>query len=139
MPSFGQKSKDKLATAHKDLQKVFNEVIKEMDCTIIYGHRTVDEQFELFKQGRELRDGKWVKVGKTVTNLDGLSKKSMHNYSPSLAIDVAPYPINWNDLEGFKKLSEVVLRKAKELGIELTWGGSWSSFPDYPHYELKKS
>ena len=136
MPKFSKKSQDNLASADIKLQQLFNEVIKEYDCTVIYGHRTPEEQFELFKKGREKKDGWWVKVGPTVTDKDGLNKKSKHNYSPSLAVDVCPFPLDWNDIDAFKALAEVVKRKAKELNINIKWGGDWVSFKDYPHYEL---
>lgn len=144
MAVLGQKSKDKLSTCHPDIQKVILEAIKLYDFTVLYGTRTVDEQFELYKQGRTLKDGVWVKTGSTVTNLDGKTKKSMHNYTPSKAIDIAPYPIDWNNLERFKELSKVVLKCAKDLNVNLVWGADWDSdgnilehsFRDYPHYEL---
>ena len=53
MYKFSKRSKDNLASADIKLQQLFNEVIKEFDCTVIYGHRTPEEQFELFKKGRE--------------------------------------------------------------------------------------
>lgn len=137
MPKFSKRSQENLATADIKLQQLFNEVIKEFDCTVIYGQRTPSEQFELFKKGRELKDGKWVKVGPTVTDKDGTIKKSKHNYLPSKAVDVCPYPIDWNDIKRFRELAEVVKRKAKELGIDITWGGDWKTLKDYPHFEIK--
>lgn len=136
MPKFSKRSQENLATADIKIQQLFNEVIKDFDCTVIYGHRSIEEQFELFKQGREKKDGWWVKTGKTVTNLDGHNKKSKHNYLPSKAVDVCPYPIDWNDIERFKLLATIVKQKAKELNIEITWGGDWVSFKDYPHFEI---
>ena len=136
MPSFSDKSKAKLSTCHPDIQKVMEAAIKVYDFTILYGTRTVEEQFELYKQGRTLKDGVWVKTGSTVTNLDGKTKKSMHNYSPSKAIDIAPYPIDWNNLKRFDELAQVVLKCAQELGVNLTWGGHWK-MADKPHFELK--
>ena len=137
MPKFSKRSKGNLATADTKLQQLFNAVIEEFDCTVIYGHRTPEEQFELFKKGRERRDGWWVKVGPTVTNLDGLNKKSKHNYFPSKAVDVVPYPLDWNDIESFENLAKVVKAKAEELNITVTWGGDWTSLKDYPHWEIK--
>lgn len=140
MPSFSQKSKDKLNTCHPKLQLVLNEAIKATDFTVLYGNRSVEEQFELFKKGRELQaDGTWKKVGATVTNLDGKNKKSNHNYSPSHAVDIAPYPIDWNNIDRFKALAEVVKKCAKNLNIKIVYGGDWTSFKDYPHFELDKS
>lgn len=137
MYKFSKRSRDNLSTASINLQKLFNEVIKEVDCTVICGHRSPEEQFELFKKGRENKNFKWVVVDKSkvVTNIDGRAKKSNHNYLPSRAVDVVPYPLDWNDIAAFKKLGEVVKRKAKELGIKISWGGDWQSLKDYPHYE----
>lgn len=139
MYKFSNRSKNNLATADEKLQRVFNEVIKEFDCTIICGHRTPEEQFELFKKGREKIDGWWkvVDKSKVVTNVDGSTKKSKHNYYPSKAVDVVPYPLDWNNLESFKLLGSVVKRKAMELGINIEWGGDWTSFKDYPHFQIK--
>lgn len=137
MATFGKASLEKLATCHPDIQKVMHEAIKHFDFSVLYGTRSVAEQQELFKKGRKLVNDKWVKVGATVTNLDGVNKKSKHNHSPSLAVDIAPYPINWNDIDGFKKLAVVVKKAAKTVGVDLQWGGNWKSFVDYPHYEIK--
>ena len=137
MYNFSRRSLGSLATAEERLQVLFNAVIEEIDCTVIYGHRTPEEQFELFKQGREKKDGWWVKVGKTVTNLDGLNKKSKHNYFPSKAVDVVPFPLDWNDIESFKNLAIIVKKKAKELNIDVEWGGDWTSLKDYPHWQVK--
>lgn len=137
MPKFSKRSKDNLATADIKLQQLFNAVIEEFDCTVIYGHRTPEEQFELFKKGREKKDGWWVKTGKTVTNLDGNIKKSKHNYYPSKAVDVVPFPLDWNDIKAFELLAKVIKAKALELNIEVTCGGDWVSLKDYPHWEIK--
>ena len=139
MYKFSKRSKGNLATADEKLQLLFNEVIKEIDCTIICGHRTPEEQFELFKNGRERVDGWWTVTDKSkvVTNLDGTTKKSRHNYYPSKAVDVVPYPLDWNDIDSFKLLASVVKRKALELGIDVEWGGDWKSFKDYPHWQIK--
>ncbi len=123
MPSYSASSLAKLATCHPKLQKVFRAVIQEMDHTIVCGWRGEVEQNKAFAEG--FSKLKW--------------DASRHNPYPSEAIDVAPYTpgvgIDWSDHAAFLRLSEIVLRKAKELGIELTWGGSWG---DMPHYELKK-
>ena len=137
MPRFGKRSRELLATAHPDLQRIFNEVVKYWDCTIIYAHRTVKEQQALYAQGR-------TKPGVKVTDKDGVRKKSMHNYYPSLAVDAACWPIDWdNDME-FYVFGGAVLMVAKQLGINVRWGYNWDgdrdykdqSFYDGPHFEL---
>ena len=136
MATFSKASQSKLELAHKDLQKILNQAIKEVDFTIICSTRTKEEQFKLFKQGRTLKDGKWEKNGPTVTNISGINKKSMHNYSPSLAVDLAPWPIDWERIDRFKKLAEIIKRIAYDNKIEISWGGDWK-MKDYPHFELK--
>ena len=54
------------------------------------------------------------------------------------AVDIAPYPIDWNDTKRFDKLAEHIKKKAKQLNIPITWGGDWKTLVDMPHYELKR-
>jgi hypothetical protein len=135
MAKFSKRSLDRLTTCHPDIQKVMNEAIKHFDFAVLSGFRSPKEQLELYKQGREFKDGKWVKVGRVVTNVDGVNTKSKHNHSPSQAVDIAPYPIDWDDIERFEQMAVVVMYCAKKLGIKLIWGGDWS-MKDYPHFEL---
>lgn len=129
MPSFSQKSLDKLNTCHPDLQKLFKEVIKHWDCTVLEGYRdqaTQDEYYRTGKSKLKYPNGK-------------------HNKTPSLAVDVVPYPIDWNDKERFRAFGGFVLGVAATLNIPLRWGGDWNgnknfkdeSFIDMPHFELK--
>ena len=142
MPTFNQLSQQRLATCHKDLQTIMNEAIKTYNFTIIYGYRSPEEQFKLYQQGRKLENGHWVKVGPTVTEKDGQTNKSKHNVSPSHAVDIAPVPLDWNNISAFKQLSVGILKVADQLYAEkritskITWGGSWVTFKDYPHYEI---
>ena len=112
MPRFSKISQERLNSCHPDIIRLFNEVIKITDFSVLSGHRTPAEQLELYKKGR-------TEPGKRVTNIDGYNIKSMHNFSPSLAVDVAPYPIDWNDIDRFKALSEIVKAKAQEMGIDI--------------------
>jgi peptidoglycan L-alanyl-D-glutamate endopeptidase CwlK len=125
---FSYRSKKSLASAHEDLQKLFNEVIKIIDCTVIFGHRTEIEQEEQYRQGH--------------TKLH--YPRSKHNNKPSLAVDVVPYPINWDNRERFVYFAGIVKGIASQLDIEIRWGGDWDNdnqlrdqtWMDLPHYEL---
>lgn len=134
MPNFGTRSKNNLATAHSDLQKLFNEVIKHYDCAIICGHRDQEDQDRAFHEGRskvQWPDGK-------------------HNKQPSLAVDVVPWfatkpNIRWNDENKFYHFAGYVQAVADQLGIDIRFGGDWDSdgdlhdqtFFDLPHFELR--
>ena len=130
MPKFSDKSLDKLQSCHTDLQKIFNEVIKNYDCSVLEGHRSNERQDELYSQSRSKLKG-------------GQSK---HNHIPSLAVDVAPYPINWNDKIRFYHFVGYVRGVASQLGIEIRCGADWDgdfdfgdqTFNDLPHFELVK-
>ena len=128
MPKFGKRSKESLVTCENRLQDVFNEVIKIVDCSILEGHRSKDRQNKLYEEGK-------TKVR---------YPNGRHNASPSNAVDVAPYPIDWDDRERFHLFAGFVLGVANRMGITLRWGGDWNmnfevddnKFDDFPHFEL---
>lgn len=133
MPKFGQQSKDNLATCHPDIQKLFEEVVKNYDCTILCGHRGEEDQNKAYHEGRS-------KV---------MYPNSKHNPFPSEAADVAPYfsdapHIRWDDKEKFYHFAGYVQAVADQLNIKIRWGGNWDSddelhdqtFFDLPHFEL---
>jgi peptidoglycan L-alanyl-D-glutamate endopeptidase CwlK len=132
MPRFSKQSLDRLATCHPDLQRLLHEVIKEFDVIVLCGHRSVAEQSRLYAQGR-------TAPGKKVTNIDGVRIKGRHNYKPALAVDLAPYPLDWSDTERFREMGSKVKEVAARLEIPATWGGDWKRFKDLPHFELPLS
>lgn len=125
MPKFSKASAAKLATCHPDLQKIFNDIIQIRDCTIICGARTLEDQQKAFEGG--------------FSKLDGIKKKSKHQVSKeqplSLAVDVLPFPLKWDDKEGHTKFARAVKATAAVYGIKIIWGGDWK-FVDRPHWEL---
>lgn len=129
MPRFSKKSLSKLETCDKRLQDLFLRVVKKFDCTIIEGHRSKDRQNKLFKEGKSK-----LKY-----------PKGKHNAIPSKAVDVAPYPIDWNDRERFTYFAGYVLGIAYEMGLKIRWGGDWdmdtqvkdNNFDDLPHFEIR--
>jgi hypothetical protein len=128
MPKFSDRSSRKLQTAHPDLQKVFNRLIEYFDHTILCGHRDEEAQTEAYESGHSTKP--WP--------------ESKHNIYPSVAVDAAPYPIDWNDRERFSYFAGQVMATARELGVKLRWGGDWdmdtevadNGFDDLVHFEL---
>ena len=145
MPIFVESSKKIIDTCHIDLRQVAYEIIKYFDCTPLYGYRSPEKQFELFKIGRELIGGLWIVVNElmVVTNCDGKDIKSNHNKIPSDALDLAPWPLDWRDHKRMYFFAGHVLNEARHMGIELRWGGNWDmdddlhdqTFYDLVHYE----
>jgi len=60
------------------------------------------------------------------------------------AVDVAPYPIDWNDVRRFYYLIGYIRGIADKLGINIRVGADWNgngeikdqNFHDLPHIEL---
>ena len=142
MPSFGSKSRERLETCHPDLQTLFNAVIEVVDCSVTCGYRNKEDQEKAFDSGNSkvhFPDGK-------------------HNSNPSTAVDVYPYPIDFDDLPRFYWFGGWVLAKAEilrnvgEITHKIKWGGNWKGLDngkidftynkrtdvldDLPHYEL---
>ena len=128
MPKFGKKSRERLATCDERLQRVFNEVINYVDCSVLEGHRSAERQDKLFEEGKTK-----VKY-----------PNGRHNANPSRAVDVVPYPIDWKDRERFHLFAGFVLGIAYSMDIALRWGGDWNQnfevddnkFYDFTHFEL---
>ena len=129
MPRFGTRSKNNLKTCDQRLQNIFNEVIKYVDCSVLEGHRGEERQNKLADEGKS-------KVR---------FPNGRHNANPSNAVDIVPYPIDWNDRERFHLFAGFVLGVAKMMGVNLRWGGDWNmnfevddnQFDDFPHFEIK--
>lgn len=129
MPRYSKRSKERLATSVVLLQKLFNEVIKHVDCSILEGHRGKERQNKLYDKGLT-----------KVRYPDG-----RHNASPSKAVDVTPYPVDWDDRERQTLFAGFVLGIARGMGIKLRWGGDWdmdfkvmdNRFDDFSHFEIR--
>lgn len=134
MPTFSQSSLDQLATCHPDLQKIAHAAIALFDFTVLEGFRDKAKQDAAVKAGNSKTP--WP--------------TSKHNASPSLAMDCAPYPIDWSgtqkSLERFVFMHGVFHAVAQQLGIAVRSGIDWNSnndmrdegtFRDYPHLELR--
>lgn len=140
MATFGNKSASRLSTCHEDLQKICNLAIEYYDFSVTEGTRTKATQMKYFKEGK--------------SKLDGINKISKHQSTPSMAVDIAPYPIKWKgnksrarfyQLSGYMFLAAEILLQAGSISHKLRWGGDWDSdkdfedqsFDDLPHFELK--
>lgn len=110
-------------------------------------YRSVDEQKALYAQGRQslesvnaLRSGAGMypisesENKYTVTNCDGVNKKSLHQSRK--AVDIVPADKNGNPLwpDNTSPMWVPIALIMKSCGFQ--WGGDWKDFPDYPHYQM---
>lgn len=127
--TFGKRSETNLQGVHSDLVKVVRRALamSEIDFSVIEGLRTKERQAQLFKQG----------ATKTLNS----------RHLTGHAVDIVPYPLDWNDIAAFGKLAKAMFAAAKELKIPIRWGGDWNrngrsddeTFYDGPHFELLKA
>ena len=100
------------------------------DLILTCTYRSVAEQNKCYQQGR-------TKPGRIITNIDGIKKKSMHNYRPSRAFDFAIMR-NGKCVWDYRYFNSLWLffREAK-LTKKVSWGRDWTgtSFKDYPHIQ----
>lgn len=130
--ALGKRSLERLTGVHPDLVKVVKLAITRVDTdfTVLEGLRTKEKQAEYVRKGT--------------------SKTMDSRHITGHAVDIAPLvggAIPWNDKSYFNKQAEVMLACAKELGIDIRWGGDWNDngdwkdekFYDGPHFELRRS
>jgi peptidoglycan L-alanyl-D-glutamate endopeptidase CwlK len=122
MPSFGRNSKENLTQVDPRLVAIVERAIQWVDFSVVCGYRGKLEQDEAFNN--KFSKVKWP--------------NSAHNKVPSLAVDIIPYPTGYTDIAKFYELATYIFRAANELDIKIIWGGHWTSFKDYPHFELEK-
>jgi hypothetical protein len=126
MPRFGRRSKARLKGVNVKLVNVLNELIKIMDVTIIEGVRSKERQAELLEKGA--------------------TKVKYSRHMEGKAVDLAPYPIDWNDRERFHYMGGMIRGIGKQMNVNIRWGGDWDSdgeiadnkFDDLVHVEIKE-
>jgi len=125
--SYSKKSQARLDSCHPEIRRLFESLIKDYDVAIICGHRSKEEQ------------DKAVADGASKTNFPN----SKHNSKPSLGIDAAFWPIDWNDHGRHYMFVGIVRERALQLGIKIRCGADWDSdfktndqtFNDLVHFE----
>ena len=141
--SFSQKSLDNLMSCHQDIQKILVELIGMYDFSVIEGARSKETQMKYFAEGK--------------SKLDGIIKKSKHQSTPSMAVDIMPYKKGTNAFSGkeldhrrfymmmgmVKAIADRLLIKGEithRVRFGLDWDGddtfSDQAFHDLPHFEL---
>ena len=127
MAKFSSKSLNKLTGVDSRLVTLAYEIVtNHHDCSVVYGLRTIEEQKKLVDEG--------------------LSKTMNSRHLTGHAIDLVPYPIDWNNEKRFYYFSGMVLAIAKTMNIPIRWGGDWDmdndlddqKFMDLVHFEIPR-
>lgn len=114
------RSRQNLYGVHSDLVLVVGRAIwiTTVDFTVIEGLRTKERQERL------------VKTGASRT----LNSRHLTGHAVDLAA-IVDGDVRW-DWPLYTHIAGAMKGAARELGIEIVWGGDWESFRDGPHFEL---
>lgn len=123
--------KERLAGIHPDLLRVVKRAAEDAVFLVIEGVRDQKRQDQLYAQGRTTPGPivTWVKTSK---------------HCSGLAVDIAPYPLDWKNTAAFDALAKVMFAAAAELHVHIRWGADWDEDgvprehgeTDSPHFEL---
>lgn len=150
MYKFSSASKNILSTCDEDLITLCNALIQYVDFSVVYGHRPPSIQKALFLKGRKQKAGTigdrradYMIVDKSkVVTYRGLERPSNHNYLPSRAVDIIPYPSGWSDqnkiyeLAGAAKVVYQQLKADGKIKKAMRFGSDWQNPPDPNHIEV---
>lgn len=149
----GSRSIERLTGVHPDLVKVVRRAIEltAQDFIVIEGVRTDKRQRELYGQGRTA--GELVIAGVD----PALAKPNMQKVTWTLktnhfkqsdgyghAVDLVPYPVDWNNISKFDAIADAMAEAAKEIGVSIRHGADWDQDgkrrekgeSDNPHWEI---
>lgn len=115
-----QRSKNRLKGVHPDLASVVHRAIQltTVDFTVLEGLRTLERQKEL------------VEIGASKT----MNSRHLSGHAVDLGALVKGV-VRW-DWPLYHEIAKAMKDAAKELGVDLGWGGDWRTFPDGPHFQL---
>lgn len=120
MFKLSNKSLDRLKGVNPDLVKVVKRAIEltEVDFSVGEGLRTIERQKELVAKGASQ------------------TMKSRHITGHAVDLyAIVDCTVSW-EWKYYSKISESVMKAAKELGVDVEWGGNWKTIKDGPHFQL---
>lgn len=143
MPALSKTSLNRLQGVNPNLVKVVKRAIQitKQDFTVIQGLRSVEEAYTNYGKGRTAAQlktkGVPVKYARPKeAKVTWLNNPLGSKHISGKAVDLCPYPIDWDDLDKFRLIADAMLKAAKELGVHVSWGGTWKTAKDYPHFEI---
>lgn len=148
-------TQSRIDTLHPDLQRVIRRAAEmataDEDFTILDGGaaRTKDQMAANYGKGRTMAQliGKGIDPVRakkyaqpsaakvTWLNNPYASNHRVHEDGYGHAVDLIPYPIDWDAIDRFKKVIALVKRAAADEGVKLVYGSDWTQ-KDWPHVEL---
>ena len=137
-----ERSLKSLEGVDPNLVKVVERAIEltEQDFLVLEGVRSKEQCYINYGKGRTvaqcLAKGVPTKyVQPSLSKVTWLNNPLASKHVTGSAVDLVPSPIDWDTISKFTTISKAMKQAAKELGVDLEWGGDWTK-KDYPHFEL---
>ena len=137
-----ERSLNSLKGVNPNLVKVVERAIEltEQDFLVLEGVRSKEQCYINYGKGRTASQcsAKGVPTKYAQPNLSKvtwLNNPLASKHVTGDAVDLVPSPVDWNTISKFTTISKAMKQAAKELGVDLEWGGDWTK-KDYPHFEL---
>lgn len=120
---YSARSLKNLSGIHPELRRVIDRALQDspLDFVVIEGLRTKERQKQLVASGA--------------------SKTLNSRHITGHAVDLVPIGPNGKaafDWPLYDRLGPAVKAAAHAEGVEIVWGGDWTSFKDGPHFELDR-
>lgn len=117
------RSEKNLVGVHPDLVAIVRKAteLSSLDFIVTEGLRTLERQKQL------------LAAGATKT----LNSRHLTGHAVDLAAVVGK-EVRW-DWPLYAKLADAMKEAAKQLSLEIEWGGDWRTFKDGPHFQLSVS
>ena len=149
--NLSKRSLDSLVGVDEHLQRVVKQAIQlsKQDFMVLEGVRTRKQCMINYGKGRTIAQcvAKGVPAqyaNPKATKVTWLNDPFASKHVTGNAVDLVPYPVDWNDLKKFDAIAQAMLQAAKELGVPVRWGADWDSDgkprergeSDSPHFEI---
>ena len=149
--NLSQKSLDKMNGVDERLQRVVKRAIQlsKQDFMVLEGVRTRQQCMINYGKGRTIAQcvAKGVPAqyaNPNAAKVTWLNDPFASKHVTGKAVDLVPYPVDWNDLKKFDVIAQAMLQASKELSIPIRWGADWDGDgkprergeSDSPHFEI---
>ena len=137
-----ERSLKSLEGVNPNLVKVVERAIEltEQDFLVLEGVRSKEQCYINYGKGRTAAQcsAKGVPTNyaqPSLSKVTWLNNPLASKHVTGNAVDLVPSPVDWKTISKFTTISKAMKQAAKELGVDLEWGGDWTK-KDYPHFEL---
>lgn len=117
--NWSKRSREVLVTLTPDLIYLMNKLADVRDVSLIWGYRDKELQNSFYRKGTGVR-----------------YPFSKHNVYPSLAVDVVPYPSQYDSIEELNMMLGSIQALSHMLNITIRLGKYFPTRKDYAHIEI---